>query len=113
MLETKIVIGLAVALVVGLILFFGVGDLTGSRWGRIALLLGVAVLPVGMSTATLTVGVNESSKTRFCLQCHEMQDYGKSLFVDNRQALSANLRDRLLAPEVGQELRWTAVGAEH
>jgi cytochrome c-type protein NapC len=71
------------------VLYFGARQLLATRWGRRAVLLGVVALPIAASAGSFQAGVAESSRTRFCLSCHEMQSYGKSLFVDNRQALSA------------------------
>jgi cytochrome c-type protein NapC len=100
MLEGKIVFGLVVAVALALLLFFRRGEVNQTRWGRIVFLLGAAVVPAGMSLTTLNVGFRESRKTRFCVQCHEMQGYGRSLFVDNRQALSAiHYQNRLISRE--------------
>jgi cytochrome c-type protein NapC len=97
----KLIIG---ALVVGLailgLLAFGVGSLVQQRWGRIALLVGIVALPLLVSAASLSSGVRQSSRTSFCLSCHEMQPYGKSLFADNRAALSAaHYQNRLVERE--------------
>jgi cytochrome c-type protein NapC len=84
---------LIIALVVGLgvvaLLLFGASALSGSTVGRLVLLVGLVVLPLLLSAGNITYGVGESSTTRFCLSCHEMQRHGKSLFADNRQALAA------------------------
>ena len=53
------------------------------------LLVGAGVVPLFASAGGLGVGYRESSKTRFCLQCHEMTPYGLSLFADNPSALPA------------------------
>ncbi len=58
-------------------------------WGRMALLVGLAVLPLLISVGNLSHGFQESSRTTFCLSCHEMQRHGASLFADNRRALAA------------------------
>jgi len=69
--------------------FLGFRQLARSVWGRVALLVAAALLPVSVSLAGLRGGVAESSRTRFCLNCHEMQDHGRSLFVENPKALAA------------------------
>jgi cytochrome c-type protein NapC len=53
------------------------------------LLVGLLALPLLLSVGNISYGLHESSSTSFCLSCHEMQRHGKSLFVDNRQALAA------------------------
>ncbi|MCP3097962.1 NapC/NirT family cytochrome c [Myxococcus sp. K15C18031901] len=65
------------------------GVLTASHLGRLVLLAGLAILPLVVTGAGVAVGVRESSQTQFCMSCHEMEPYGKSLFVDNPTALSA------------------------
>ena len=89
MLPLPIVIALAVGLVVLVLAFFGVPALTKATAGHIALLVGVVALPLLLTAGNISYGVHESSSTRFCLSCHEMQRHGESLFADNRQALAA------------------------
>ncbi len=77
--------------------FVGLPHLIGPRWGRGALFIAVALLPVSVSLAGLKAGIAESGRTRFCLGCHEMQNHGKSLFADDRSALAAvHYQNRLI-----------------
>jgi cytochrome c-type protein NapC len=80
---------LVIALLVAGLGLVGFRQLATTPWGRVALLVAAALLPVSVSLAGLKTGVAESSRTRFCLGCHEMQNHGRSLFVDNKQALAA------------------------
>jgi cytochrome c-type protein NapC len=80
---------LAIAAAVAVLGLVGFRHLAVHRWGRVALLVAAALLPISVSLANLKIGVAESSRTRFCLSCHEMQDHGRSLFVDDRRALAA------------------------
>jgi cytochrome c-type protein NapC len=90
-------IALAIALFAVLFVYLGAGTLLGTRWGRRTLLLAGVVVPLAASAGSFKAGLHESSQTRFCLSCHEMQSYGKSLFVDNRQALPAvHFQNRLV-----------------
>jgi cytochrome c-type protein NapC len=84
-----IVVALVVGLVIVSLLYVGAGTLAENRWGRTALMVGLLALPLLLSAGSVSYGVHESSRTTFCLSCHEMQRYGKSLFADNRAALSA------------------------
>lgn len=59
------------------------------RSGRWLLLFALVVAPILLTGASVTVGIHESSRTSFCMGCHEMEPYAKSLFVDNTQALAA------------------------
>lgn len=97
MLPLSIIIALAVALALVSLAYLGAPSLGALPWGRLALLVTLVALPLLVSTANLSYGFRESSQTRFCLSCHEMQPYGKSLFVDNRSALSAvHYQNRLI-----------------
>ncbi|MEM6729945.1 MAG: NapC/NirT family cytochrome c [Myxococcota bacterium] len=92
---------LALASVALIVLVCALGIATPSlvtNWvGRVALLIGMAVLPLAVALGGLAAGVQESSKTRFCLSCHEMTSYGKTLFVDNTDALAAaHYQNRLI-----------------
>jgi cytochrome c-type protein NapC len=86
-----------VAFAVGVVGLVGFRHLAGARWGRAALLVAVALLPLSVSFAGLEAGMTESSRTRFCLGCHEMRDHGRSLFVDDSRALAAtHYQNRLI-----------------
>ena len=78
-----------VAAVVGILLLGAIDRLTGSRAGRLAVLLGVVVLPLLALGSGSTYAVTASSSTTFCLSCHEMEEHGKSLFVDDPMSLPA------------------------
>lgn len=89
MLPISIVVALGAGLAIVALLFFGVNALAAQRVGRIVLLAGLVALPLLVSAGNISYGVAESSQTRFCLSCHEMQRHGRSLFVDDKQALAA------------------------
>jgi cytochrome c-type protein NapC len=89
MLPTQLIIALFAGILVVVLLLVGARALAAHTAGRVALLLGLVVLPLLLSAGNFSFGVAESSTTRFCLSCHEMERYGRSLFADNRQALSA------------------------
>ena len=89
MLPLPAIIALTVGIAIVALLFFGAGILAGQTVGRIVLLVGLLALPVILSAGNISYGFHQSSTTTFCLSCHEMRPHGKSLFVDNRQALAA------------------------
>ncbi len=89
MLPLPAIIALTVGIAIVALLFFGAGILAGQTVGRIVLLVGLLALPVLLSAGNISYGFHQSSTTTFCLSCHEMKAHGKSLFVDNRQALAA------------------------
>lgn len=95
MLAPAIVIAVTVAF--GLLLYAGSRQLVGARWGRITLLVGVVVLPLGATASALVFGTHASSRTSFCLSCHEMSEHGMSLFADSPRSLAAvHYQNRLI-----------------
>jgi cytochrome c-type protein NapC len=100
MLPLPVVLALVAGLGVVVLLLFGSKTLATQTVGRIVLLVGLVVLPLLISAGNISYGVSKSSTTRFCLSCHEMQRHGKSLFVDNKQALAAvHYQNRLVDRE--------------
>jgi cytochrome c-type protein NapC len=82
-------ITIAFALLCAVVLFFAVDKLPGTRGGWVAVILCVGILPALATTSGTSYAVKASSTTEFCLECHEMGDYGRSLFVDDRTVLPA------------------------
>ncbi len=100
MLPIPIVVALAAGLAIVAMLLVGSSALAAQRVGRVVLLVGLVGVPILLSAGNLSYGVVESSKTTFCLSCHEMQRHGKSLFVDDKQALAAvHYQNRLVDRE--------------
>jgi len=87
--------GLAIGL--GLLFLLDAERLSGSRGGRIAILIGLGCLPLFALGGGTAHAVHESSSTEFCLNCHEMTPYGQSLFVEDTKALpAAHYQSRLI-----------------
>ncbi len=100
MLPVQLIVALVAGLGIIALLFYGAGALEGRTAGRLVLLVGLVALPLLLSAGNMSYGVIESSSTRFCLSCHEMQRHGKSLFADNKQALAAvHYQNRLVDRE--------------
>jgi len=89
MLPIQLIVALVAGIAITAMLVAGTRPLAGHTAGRVALLVGLVALPLLLSAGNISYGVHESSTTRFCLSCHEMQRHGKSLFADNKQALAA------------------------
>jgi cytochrome c-type protein NapC len=83
-----IIVVIAVLLLVAFIAH-AAGHLTTHRMGRLVLLAGLALLPLVVTGAGVATGMSQSSHTSFCMSCHEMEPYGRSLFVDNPNSLAA------------------------
>jgi cytochrome c-type protein NapC len=100
MLPIPLIVALIAGAAIVAFLRFGMGTLKGTTVGRVVLLVGLVALPLLLSAGNISYGVRESSTTRFCLSCHEMQRHGRSLFADNRQALAAvHYQNRLVDRE--------------
>ena len=63
--------------------------ITVSRGGKILAFLALFILPVTMGLFGMSEHMERSKQTSFCLSCHVMQPYGKSLYVDDPSYLPA------------------------
>lgn len=59
------------------------------RLGRAFAFAALFVVPLFALTLGITDHVERSKKTEFCLSCHVMEPYGKSLLVDDRSLIPA------------------------
>lgn len=64
-------------------------SLTAARGGKILAFLGFLVLPALATAIGLSAHVEHSKSTEFCLSCHVMEPYGRSLRVDDAAWLPA------------------------
>jgi cytochrome c-type protein NapC len=74
----------AIALLVG----FRV-ERTRSREGKMLAFVALLVLPVVVAWTGFSEQMDRATSTKFCLSCHVMQDYGKSLYVDDPSYIPA------------------------
>jgi hypothetical protein len=74
----------AIALLVG----FRV-ELTRSREGKMLAFVALLVLPVIVAWTGFNEQMDRAQSTRFCLSCHVMQDFGKSLYIDDPSYIPA------------------------
>ncbi len=58
-------------------------DLTAVRGGKIVAFLAFFLLPLLGSAFALEEHLDRSKSTQFCLSCHVMEPYGKSLRIDS------------------------------
>lgn len=65
-------------------------SITVTRGGKILAFLAFFLFPVLAGWTGYSEHMERSKKTAFCLSCHEMEDYGKSLRVDDPTFLAAN-----------------------
>lgn len=64
-------------------------ELTAGRGGKILAFLALFILPVFGGVLGLENHIERSKQTSFCLSCHIMEDYGKSLLVDDARLIPA------------------------
>jgi cytochrome c-type protein NapC len=62
---------------------------TETRGGKILAFLVFLFLPLLCAAMGTSYHIEHSKSTEFCLSCHEMQPYGKSLYVDSPGYLPA------------------------
>lgn len=63
--------------------------LTATRGGKILAFVGLFLLPLLCSVFGASAHMERSKQTEFCLSCHIMEPYGKSLHVDDKTYLAA------------------------
>jgi cytochrome c-type protein NapC len=63
--------------------------ITATKGGKILAFFVLFLLPVLCLGVGTTYHIDRSKQTKFCLSCHEMEPYGKSLLVDDPLHLPA------------------------
>jgi cytochrome c nitrite reductase small subunit len=81
-----LVIGLSLVL---LFVMLARPAITHSREGKILAFVSLFILPIMAGGGGVAAHVERSKETKFCLSCHIMTDYGKSLHVDDPNYLAA------------------------
>jgi len=79
---------LGLTLILALILFLR-PSLGATKEGKIVTFLTLFVLPVLCVAWGLSAHLEHSKQTSFCLSCHIMEPYGRSLYVDDPNYLAA------------------------
>lgn len=59
-------------------------ELTVARGGKIFAFVALCILPLFSVWAGLQEQLERSTSTQFCLSCHVMDNFGKSLYVDDK-----------------------------
>ena len=72
--------------------------LTRSREGKILAFMALAILPALSVWAGFNEHMERATSTSFCLSCHVMPDYGRSLHVDDRSYIPARHFQNNLIP---------------
>ena len=86
--ELFLAIIIAIAMVMLLILIVR-PQLTREPQGKVLAFVGLVLFPGLTLWLGTSVHIERSKKTEFCISCHVMEDYGKSLYVDDDEFLAA------------------------
>lgn len=90
-------VAFAVLLTGALLLFPGLAEDGGGRFLAIVALLALPALVTG---GVAEAQLEQSKSTAFCLSCHEMEPWGRSLSIADREHLPAvHFQDRLVPRE--------------
>lgn len=78
------------ALTIVIAVFVGLrSGFTQSREGKVLAFIGLLVLPVICGVFGFQEQMTRAESTNFCLSCHVMTDYGKSLYIDDPSYIPA------------------------
>jgi nitrate/TMAO reductase-like tetraheme cytochrome c subunit len=64
-------------------------SITAGATGKILAFVGLFILPALCVAGGMSAHVQRSEQTRFCISCHSMEPYGRSLYVDDPKYLPA------------------------
>jgi len=73
-------------------------ELAGGRVGGLVTAIAFLLLPAAVLTIGTGQHLERATTTSFCLSCHVMSDYGRSLHVDDGQLLAATHFQNRLVP---------------
>jgi cytochrome c-type protein NapC len=81
-----VLIGLTI--LIDLVLVFR-PSVTREQGGKMLAFVGILLLPAIIGSFALQTHMENSKRTEFCLSCHVMEKYGKSLHVDDKEYIPA------------------------
>ena len=64
-------------------------SITTAQGGRILAFIAFFILPIVATGLGASIHLDHSKSTQFCLSCHVMEPYGKSLYRDDPSYLPA------------------------
>jgi hypothetical protein len=74
-------------------------SVTATRGGKMVAFVSMFIFPILAASMGVSEHLQHSRSTQFCLSCHVMEDYGKSLWVDDRGPLPAVHFQNHLVPQ--------------
>lgn len=88
---TLVIISSIIAIVISMLLLLELKpEIAQEQGGKILAFAALFILPTAAVVMGSTEHLERSKKTEFCLSCHPMHDYGRSLFVDDKEFVPAN-----------------------
>src|SRR5580658_8130064 len=92
-----ILIGISIAFILLVVIR---PSLIARREGKVLGLLAFIVLPVVAASIGASEHLENSKQTQFCLSCHIMEPWGKSLYVDDPSHIpAAHFQNHRIAPD--------------
>jgi cytochrome c-type protein NapC len=64
-------------------------SVTSGVTGKVLAFIALCILPALCIAAGMSAHMQRSEQTKFCTSCHSMENYGKSLYVDDPKYLAA------------------------
>jgi len=64
-------------------------SITAAPGGKLLAFIAFFILPVVATALGASIHLEQSTSTQFCLSCHVMEPYGKSLLIDDPSYLPA------------------------
>jgi cytochrome c-type protein NapC len=89
MAPTGILVALIVLTIVLAAVFLLRPTITGGATGKILAFVALCVLPALCIGTGMSTHMQRSEQTKFCVSCHSMENYGKSLYVDDPNYIPA------------------------
>jgi nitrate/TMAO reductase-like tetraheme cytochrome c subunit len=86
---TGILVALIVLTIVLAAVFLLRTSITVGITGKILAFVALCILPALCIDAGMSMHMQRSEQTKFCISCHSMENYGKSLYVDDPKAIPA------------------------
>lgn len=86
---TGILVALIVLTIALTAVFLVRPSITAGATGKILAFVALCVLPGLCVVAGMSTHMQRSEQTKFCISCHAMENYGKSLYVDDAKYVPA------------------------
>jgi nitrate/TMAO reductase-like tetraheme cytochrome c subunit len=92
-----LLIGFSILLILTVVIW---PSLTESRAGKVVAFMALFVVPIVTAGVGGLEHLKRSEETQFCLSCHIMEPYGRSLYVDDKSYVPANhFQNHLVPPD--------------